>query len=141
MCDIDFFKPYNDANGHLKGDETLRVVARAIQVALPRPTDTASRYGGEEFAVLLPDTTLEGALGVAERLRRAVSERHIRHDCSVAGPEISPSLGVAALVPTLDGSAETLIGMADDALYAAKKKGRNTVVAAPAGDEEFPRQQ
>lgn len=130
MCDIDYFKQFNDCSGHLKGDDVLRAVARAIEGAVLRPTDTVARYGGEEFAVLLPDTTLEGALEVAERVRQVVGELHIRHGSSLAGLELSLSLGVAEVIPDPEAESDQLVGEADAALYRAKAEGRNRVVAA-----------
>ncbi|MEM0954830.1 MAG: diguanylate cyclase [Pseudomonadota bacterium] len=129
LADIDDFKRYNDRYGHIKGDEALRFVAGAIAGSLSRPTDLAARYGGEEFVVLLPDTPLEGAIDVAERLRGAVSDLHIAHEDSRRG-ELSLSLGVASLIPGDDSNGATLVQLADDALYQAKAKGRNRVVTS-----------
>ena len=129
LADIDDFKRYNDRYGHIKGDEALRFVAQTIEKCLARPTDLAARYGGEEFVVLLPDTPLEGAMDVAERLRSAVSELRIAHEDSRRG-ELSLSLGVASLIPGDESNGATLVQLADDALYQAKARGRNRVVTS-----------
>lgn len=126
LCDIDFFKPYNDNYGHVKGDNALRAVAAAIQHAVSRPNDTVARYGGEEFAILLPDTEMTGAVEVAERIRSAVSDLEIEHKASDTG-ELSLSLGVASAIPSEEVSKSALLEMADEALYDAKGAGRNCV--------------
>lgn len=117
MLDLDHFKRYNDANGHVAGDELLRAVARAIASSL-RETDITARYGGEEFCVLLPETGLESAVIVAERVREAVR-----------GVGITASLGAASYGRGLALSTD-LVEAADRALYMAKEAGRDRVVAA-----------
>lgn len=129
LSDIDFFKSYNDGYGHLAGDECLRRVARALQDIVQRPFDLVSRYGGEEFAVLLPDTTPEGAQFVAEAMRAAVESLDIRHSRSAAG-RITISSGVAGAVPEPGMASASLIAAADTGLYEAKHAGRNCVVSA-----------
>lgn len=130
-CDIDFFKGYNDSYGHRAGDECLQRVARVLADAAHRPADLAARYGGEEFVVLLVDTAAEGALILAERMRVSVEQLRIAHRSSSIGAFLTASFGVAALVPQAAVNPEELINRADRALYAAKQKGRNLVVAAP----------
>ncbi len=125
MCDIDYFKFYNDTYGHQEGDDCLKAVAQAIAKCAQRMTDLVARYGGEEFVVLLPDTDEENAAKVAERVRVAVNSLEIPHESSQVDQHVSVSLGVAAMVPTQDGDAETLVSNADTALYAAKEAGRN----------------
>jgi diguanylate cyclase (GGDEF)-like protein/PAS domain S-box-containing protein len=131
MCDIDFFKNYNDYFGHQMGDDCLWSVAQAIAEAVRRPADIAARYGGEEFAVILPDTPLKGALHVAEAIRCAVTALQIHHPRSTAAAHVTLSLGVAATVPDRNGSIEMLLQAADSALYQAKSEGRNRVKARP----------
>jgi diguanylate cyclase (GGDEF)-like protein len=130
LCDIDFFKRYNDSYGHLEGDDALRKVAQCLSGVLHREVDTVFRYGGEEFAVVLPDTDQEGALKIAERLNNAVFSLHIPHDASSVSDRITLSCGVAAMMPTANLRPEDLIASADSALYEAKDAGRNRVKAA-----------
>lgn len=128
LCDIDFFKPYNDTYGHQAGDDCLREVAGVIRQSANRPTDLAARYGGEEFAVVLSNTTADGALQVAETIRARVEGLRIAHAGSLAGPYVTISCGVAGMVPTDRESPETLIALADQGLYEAKDRERNRVV-------------
>jgi diguanylate cyclase (GGDEF)-like protein len=121
MLDLDHFKVINDTHGHLAGDEVLRVVGQSIKGAM-RETDVAGRYGGEEFGVILPDSDLQGACVVAERIRHNIETLSIVHD-GVSLP-VTASLGVAANTSAADRY-ETLIGNADEALYNSKHEGRN----------------
>lgn len=127
ICDIDFFKLYNDHYGHQGGDECLQKVARAIHECAGRPGDLAARYGGEEFVLILPNTDVTGALVVAEKVRMKTASLKIPHDKSKAGEYVSLSLGVSAMVPGTDNSAEGLVKEADEGLYQAKANGRNQV--------------
>jgi diguanylate cyclase (GGDEF)-like protein/PAS domain S-box-containing protein len=130
MIDVDWFKAFNDRYGHLAGDDCLRKVGRVLSSTLQRPADLAARYGGEEFVALLPNTDEIGAATVAERIRQAVLELAIKHDASACGVA-TISAGVAGLnVVGRDGEAEALLQAADQALYCAKRTGRNTVVRA-----------
>jgi diguanylate cyclase (GGDEF)-like protein len=129
MCDIDFFKNYNDACGHIAGDGCLRAVARALALSVERSTDFVGRYGGEEFAILLPETEAEGAAAIAREARLAVETLGLTHPSSAASPVITVSLGAATIVPDLGGLPRRLIELADAALYEAKAGGRNRVVA------------
>ncbi|MBN2050605.1 MAG: diguanylate cyclase [Spirochaetales bacterium] len=130
LIDVDFFKKYNDLYGHVEGDETLRRVAAAIQGGVKRPDDLPCRYGGEEFAVFLPDTDEAGALVVLERIRAAIEAFAVPHGGSKAAKVVTISAGVAAIASFENGlKLETILDQADKALYAAKTKGRNTVVA------------
>ncbi|MEE9337362.1 MAG: diguanylate cyclase [Methylococcaceae bacterium] len=126
MCDIDFFKLFNDYYGHQSGDECLTTVAKAIGSVPDRPTDKACRYGGEEFAVILPDTNRIGGIVVAEKVRQAVLDLAIEHNESKIGPYVSLSLGLAVYTGQFE-TKEELIKAADDALYRAKGNGRNRV--------------
>ena len=128
MCDIDYFKSYNDCYGHVKGDDALRNVAQAIDAALKRPMDLAARYGGEEFAVLLPNTDIQGATRLAGELQQAVGALRIEHAGSLAAETITLSFGVAAGIPRGAMQPKELIEAADRALYQAKQLGRNRMV-------------
>ncbi len=133
MCDVDYFKQYNDLYGHQAGDECLIAVARVLQSRVKRPADVAARYGGEEFAIVLPDTDKDGAISVAETVREGIAELKMRHEGAKIGM-LSISIGVASVIATREGSAaEMLLAAADTALYAAKQKGRNRVESAPGG--------
>ncbi|MCX5824788.1 MAG: diguanylate cyclase [Deltaproteobacteria bacterium] len=127
LCDIDFFKNFNDTYGHQKGDDCLRAVAHVLEQDLCRPLDVAARYGGEEFVVLLPGTPLPGALAVAESIRSGIEALAIPHASSSAAPVVTISLGVASVVPAPDGAAAEILSAADQALYRAKGEGRNRV--------------
>ncbi|MBF0191295.1 MAG: diguanylate cyclase [Magnetococcales bacterium] len=127
LMDIDFFKLFNDHYGHTHGDQCLRQVAGAIVGAMPRTIDLAARYGGEEFACVLPETTLVGGRAVAERILKAVSDLAIPHATSKAAEYVTLSIGIACMTPTLERHSVDLIGQADQALYLAKRNGRNRV--------------
>ncbi|MDD5427714.1 MAG: GGDEF domain-containing protein [Candidatus Omnitrophica bacterium] len=126
MADVDLFKMYNDTFGHLAGDDCLVKIAKKLQQCATRAGDLAVRYGGEEFAVVLSDTPSAGAKIVAEKIREEVRGLGI-HNPSAPGALITLSLGVATVYPSRQNSVEALIKAADDALYRAKKNGRNRV--------------
>ncbi len=128
FCDIDYFKRFNDTYGHQAGDHCLVRVARTMEDTLNRPADRAARYGGEEFIGLLVDTESEGARMLAERIRERVEGLQIPHRASTVVPHLTVSLGVATVVPRHGTRAESLMNLADRALYAAKQGGRNRVV-------------
>lgn len=125
MIDIDFFKLYNDNYGHWQGDECLRKVAQALRKTLKRPTDSISRYGGEEFVVLLKDIDKEGAKIVAQSLVDAVADLKLEHKFSKAADFVTISAGVAIKESEEEISKEDLITKADKQLYRAKESGRN----------------
>ncbi|VEP17264.1 Diguanylate cyclase (GGDEF) domain-containing protein [Hyella patelloides LEGE 07179] len=128
LCDVDYFKLYNDAYGHQAGDRCLYEVAQAMSLIVKRPADVVFRYGGEEFAVILPFTKGEGALQVAQEIREEVLELQIPHDLSQVNDHITLSLGVSSIVPNLSSNFESLIETADRALYEAKALGRDRVI-------------
>lgn len=128
MVDIDYFKAFNDAYGHLGGDQCLKQVAQVLAQVVRRPTDLVARYGGEEFALVLPDT--QDAAAVVESCRVAIQGLGIVHEFSDVAPVVTISAGVCSLVPTKKTSPELLIQHADKALYEAKETGRNQVLEA-----------
>ncbi|TWC15670.1 MULTISPECIES: GGDEF domain-containing protein [unclassified Pseudomonas] len=128
LLDIDYFKRYNDAYGHVAGDHCLAQVAKVLKGCCHRKADLAVRYGGEEFAVLLPDTDLQGAMTLAEQIRQSLIDKHITHSGSPTG-YLTVSLGCHAFVPSSLDSIEVFIQRADAALYQAKHSGRNRVQA------------
>lgn len=127
LCDVDFFKRYNDYQGHLAGDVCLRQVALAIGTALKRPADVVARYGGEEFVVILPNTDLAGALQMSREILQAVRDLKIPHGDSPISPYITLSIGAASCLPEVINGAEKLVAEADRALYKAKRSGRDQV--------------
>jgi two-component system cell cycle response regulator len=131
MCDVDFFKAYNDSKGHLAGDEVLKAVSRVLSNSA-RSGDQAYRYGGEEFLILLPEQSLHDGLIAAERYRRAIEELAIPHDFNPPDNVVTISAGVAVLSHSEGKSVEAWLNQADAALYGAKHLGRNRVLA----DEE-----
>jgi diguanylate cyclase (GGDEF)-like protein/PAS domain S-box-containing protein len=128
MCDVDFFKKYNDTYGHQAGDSCLRVVAQTIQKKVRRAGDLAARYGGDEFAIIMPETDIDGAWHVADAICRELSDIQIPHGGSTAAPFVTISCGIASMIPSSETSPQTLIENADQALYKAKGQGRNRVV-------------
>jgi diguanylate cyclase (GGDEF)-like protein len=127
LCDIDFFKQFNDAYGHLAGDECLTRVAQTLHGLTSRPNDLAARYGGEEFAAILPHTNCLGALKVAERMQIAIAKLQIPHEQSAVSPYLTLSIGVACTVPQAGRSPTMLINESDQLLYIAKQQGRNRI--------------
>lgn len=125
MMDVDHFKAFNDNHGHQAGDDCLRSVASALAKISKRKTDLVARYGGEEFVCLLPKTSAEEALSLADSMREAVIALSIAHGFSSAGPVVSISQGIATRMPPRRSSPEGLIAGADKALYDAKQGGRN----------------
>lgn len=126
LLDIDNLKKLNDTYGHQAGDDCLKTVASALNNSLRRPSDFAARYGGDEFAVLLPRTDQSGAGMIAENMRLAVENLNIINPDSPRGI-ITISLGIACQKPTPDGHPENLVSAADEALYRVKLNGRNSV--------------
>lgn len=134
MIDVDRFKAFNDSYGHPRGDECLRLIARAISRSVRRPGDVAARYGGEEFCLILPGADEAGAAALAARIQRAVLQLKIEHSASELGL-VTISAGAAACAPAgCDLTCDSLVREADRALYLAKKGGRNAVVLASSAD-------
>ncbi|WP_078033307.1 diguanylate cyclase [Massilia sp. KIM] len=131
MVDVDNFKAYNDAHGHLGGDECLKRVAKAVASEM-RANDLVARYGGEEFAVILPNQSLKGAAIVAERIRARVEQLQL--PCRFGGGKhVTVSIGAATAIAGPDNTASQLVAIADAALYRAKHLGRNRI-SLPMGD-------
>jgi two-component system chemotaxis family response regulator WspR len=128
MIDVDFFKKYNDSQGHLAGDEVLKQVGNAVRAALHRPADLAARFGGEEFVAVLPGTGLDGAKVLGERICRCVEALAIAHGAPGAGVFVTVSVGGASSQPVRGGQATDLLAAADEALYRAKHEGKNRAV-------------
>jgi two-component system, chemotaxis family, response regulator WspR len=125
MLDIDHFKKFNDCYGHQRGDEVLKQIARALAGAVKRPTDFVARYGGEEFGAVLGSTDAAGAKTVAGELKAAVTALAIPHERSDTAGHVTISMGVATLRPTTETGFESLVAMADEALYKTKHAGRD----------------
>jgi diguanylate cyclase (GGDEF)-like protein len=131
MLDVDYFKPYNDLYGHQGGDECLKAVSGILQRQAFRAGDLSARYGGEEFAVILPNTNIDGAAEVAERIRASIELGALPHAASLIAACITISVGVSAAIPTPESTPDHLLAAADQALYSAKRGGRNRVCTAP----------
>ena len=126
MMDIDHFKQFNDTHGHQAGDKVLQEVASAVEQVVKRPSDAVSRYGGEEFAILLPNTDLQGAALVAERVREHIEALEIQWHGKVL--KVTTSIGLAGCIPAHRDEFELLTKQADNYLYVAKEQGRNCVI-------------
>jgi diguanylate cyclase (GGDEF)-like protein len=127
LCDIDFFKQYNDTYGHIAGDDCIKQIVKALNSAIYHSTDLLTRYGGEEFAAILPQTNLPQALKVAQRMQTAIAALQIPHRASAAGSFVTISIGIASTTPTPPQTADLLLDEADRHLYDAKHHGRNYI--------------
>lgn len=132
MLDVDYFKNFNDRYGHLAGDECLRLVGTTLRTIVGRAPDIVARYGGEEFVVILPETDKNGAKSLGERIRKAVEELAIPHAASDIAECVTVSLGVVTVYTNRLASPEKVVSLADEALYCAKKGGRNQIAVATA---------
>jgi diguanylate cyclase (GGDEF)-like protein/PAS domain S-box-containing protein len=130
MLDVDYFKKFNDSYGHLAGDDCLRQIGNILKTIVRKTPDIAARYGGEEFIVILPETENNGAKVLAERIRKAVEELAIPHCASDIAEYVTVSIGVVSVYTTEVVSPEQVVTLADEALYCAKKGGRNRVEVA-----------
>lgn len=128
ICDIDKFKEYNDTHGHLAGDKCITRIAHLIEDYARRAGDVAARFGGEEFAVILPDTGKKDAEEIAEQIRMAIVDLDLPHGNSSVADVVTASFGVHTTIPEKNTLPEILIDFADKALYEAKEQGRNKVV-------------
>ncbi len=124
LCDVDFFKKYNDHYGHQAGDLCLQKISAILQESIHRPTDLVARYGGEEFALILCNTPSEGAIKIAQHIHQLLAETAIPHEISKYG-KITVSMGIATVIPNLGNHPRSLIKATDLALYAAKAQGKN----------------
>lgn len=131
LCDIDYFKGYNDFYGHQQGDDALIQVSKAFKRVLNRSSDCVARYGGEEFAFILPNTATEGAQLVAQRIHDEIQSLGIVHEKSQISEWVTVSIGVVSYIPTLDDEMESAVALADSALYQAKANGRNQTSVHP----------
>ncbi|MBE9042481.1 diguanylate cyclase [Oscillatoriales cyanobacterium LEGE 11467] len=125
LCDVDYFKKYNDRYGHQAGDRCLQQVAGALRHAVRRPADLVARYGGEEFAVILPNTDANGAIRVAELIQQEIHQLQLVHEGSETSPLVTLSMGISDAMPSTENLPEDAIAAADKALYEAKARGRN----------------
>ncbi len=132
VLDVDHFKPYNDLYGHPAGDRVLAAIGQILREAASRPTDLAARIGGGEFAILLPNTTLEGAVRVATRIHTALAAQAIAHAASSASEQVTVSIGVTQAKQ--DEAADEFVTRTDKAMYAAKNAGRNQTYALGASE-------
>ncbi|HEY9881257.1 MAG TPA: GAF domain-containing protein [Leptolyngbyaceae cyanobacterium] len=130
LCDIDYFKLYNDTYGHLAGDVCLAQVAQALRQVINHPAGRVARYGGEEFVVILPEIDQIGSAKIAVTIQEAIATLQIAHTSSPISDYITLSMGVSSLVPTSLQLPQSLINSADKALYTAKRQGRNRYCCA-----------
>lgn len=130
MADIDFFKNYNDTYGHLKGDDCIRAVAKAIRASVKRPCDIAARYGGEEFAIILPNTNSDGAKKIAQIAKNCIRNNAIPHKGSKIDNIVTMSLGISTAIPNSSSKPDDIIAQADDALYKSKTDGRDRITVS-----------
>jgi len=131
LCDIDYFKQFNDTYGHPSGDTCLVAVAQTLQQCLKRPADFLARYGGEEFVVLLPNTDLEGAIEVTQQMQQAIADLAITHIAHTHSTQVTLSFGITSVIPEFLTDTQDALNQADQALYEAKKAGRDRYAIAP----------
>jgi len=131
LCDVDFFKRYNDSYGHQAGDFCLKLVAQGISRGVGYAKDLVARYGGEEFAVILPETDSQGALRVAQVVQNEIRNLKLQHGFSEVSELVTLSIGVATTMTASSITPAILIAAADSALYEAKSQGRNRVIVRP----------
>lgn len=128
LCDVDYFKRYNDNYGHQAGDDCLRQIAQAISGAVKNPAYLVARYGGEEFAVIMPNTSAKGAIHVAEAIKIELGWLKIHHVQSNVSEYVTLSMGVSSTIPTHSVSPSAIIAITDAALYEAKNQGRDRII-------------
>ncbi|MBK8396374.1 MAG: GGDEF domain-containing protein [Leptospiraceae bacterium] len=127
ICDVDLFKNYNDTLGHLEGDKCLKKIANTIRESINRPFDSAVRYGGEEFVVILPNTDEKGVMTVATRIKNKLSELSLLHPDSRISSFVTMSFGITTIIPNESIESENLLSRADEALFESKRTGRNKI--------------
>ncbi len=127
LCDVDYFKLYNDNYGHQAGDSCLQQIAVVLSQSIRRPADTVARYGGEEFIIILPNTDTNGAIYIGEKIRKNVENLQLNHNYSPISDYVTISIGVSTIIPTKEIVLREIIKSADQGLYKAKAKGRNCV--------------
>ena len=128
LLDIDYFKQYNDYNGHILGDACLKQIAQILKKSVSRPRDLVARFGGEEFVLILPDTSQASAIEVVERILQSIRTADICHSSSPLDQRLSVSLGVKTIIPTQKNDKMTFLNEVDQNLYLAKEQGRNGYV-------------
>lgn len=128
LLDIDYFKQYNDHNGHILGDACLKQIAQLLKISVTRPRDLVARFGGEEFILVLPDTSEEAAIEIVERLLHGIRTADICHSTSPLDQRLSVSIGVKTIVPSLKHDKMAFLREVDKNLYLAKDQGRNGYV-------------
>ncbi len=131
LCDVDYFKAYNDTYGHLEGDRCLRLIAQTLSQYAHYPDTFCARYGGEEFAIVLPRRNIHEGQKLAELLRLAIRNLAIQHTASSIDEYVTLSFGVAGCLPKVGMDRNELINTADQALYLAKQRGRDRVICIP----------
>lgn len=129
LIDIDFFKQYNDFNGHIIGDACIKQIAQMLESCCVRPRDLVARYGGEEFAIVLPETDLEGAVHIANHILHMIEQANLPHRASPISENVSLSLGVKCICPTEKDDKIHFLNMVDKNLFKAKQTGRKRFVA------------
>ncbi len=134
LLDIDYFKQYNDYNGHILGDACLKQIAQLLKKSVSRPRDLVARFGGEEFVLILPDTTQASAIEVVERILQSIRTADICHSSSPLDQRLSVSLGVKTIIPTQKNDKMAFLKEVDQNLYLAKEQGRNGYVIQDAED-------
>lgn len=130
MCDVDYFKQYNDSYGHQAGDYCLQKVAQCLALSCQRPTDAVCRYGGEEFVIVLPNTKYSGAIYIAGQIRSRLRQCKIPHEKSLVSKYVTLSFGVASCIPQVNEDYNLFLEKADNALFASKKQGRDRIILA-----------
>lgn len=128
LCDVDYFKLYNDTYGHPAGDCCLQAVAKVLKTSVKRPADLVARYGGEEFAIILPDTDTQGALFIANQIRQNLANLKFTHQTSPVSQYITLSIGIITQTPNYNFSLNNLITQTDNLLYEAKRQGRDCII-------------
>jgi len=127
ILDIDYFKLYNDNYGHQAGDECIKELAESINSSINRSSDVAARYGGEEFIIILPESGMEGALKVSEKLQDNLSKKRIEHKHSKVSDYVTVSIGISTIIPSLNLTPQLIVKQSDEALYRSKNAGRNKI--------------